>query len=180
MQRSPLDNYMAGSWIFSWVVNIHRQRGTCHLMEDRPFHFWIKCATKTVTPRKVGQVRMPWTARMTGLPNGNPGSILNMGEPMRFGRYFICMSGAPGHETSRIRDPKTLRTAIQYYVFLAGTCPYYATKDGHDVPNIYRRRQLGGAGGECFTPISKKFSDVVEELFSSLLRVIAVRLRDAI
>ena len=45
---------------------------------------------------------------MTGLPNGNPGSILNMGEPMRFGRYFITVRAEddillPGYLGSTLR-----------------------------------------------------------------------------
>lgn len=58
-----------------------------------------------------------------------------------------------------------------FFCFMTGMCPYYVNKDGYDVPDIYRRRQLGKSGGECFTPISKKFSDVVTELLSSLSRV---------
>lgn len=58
-----------------------------------------------------------------------------------------------------------------FHCFLTGLCPYYANKEGCDVPDIYRRRQLGDGGGKRFTPISKKFSDMVEELFSSLLGV---------
>ena len=56
-----IDTYNAteSAWQFyGWLLNLFMgcqypsAKRNCHLMEDRPFHFWIKCATKTVSQKK--------------------------------------------------------------------------------------------------------------------------------